>query len=113
MRQTSSHTRALIDQLIEPVSLWERLKSSRDDAAVLSEIGNSSEPAAIIDILPFILAGRRDVAAAAATAVHKLILGTTGTELAWLDWAPAPPFTLLRRSLLRVAQSVARAIGLA
>src|SRR6266446_2836499 len=87
MRPTSLRTRALIEQLNEPVSLWERLKGSRDDAAILSEIGDSNEPAAIIDILPFTLAGRPDVAAAAAMSVHKLVLVSTTKELKWLDCA--------------------------
>jgi len=65
--------------------LWEKLKGSRDDAAILSEIGNSGEPAAIIDIIPFILATSPDVATAAAKSVHKLVLGTTTNELVWLD----------------------------
>jgi hypothetical protein len=83
MKQTSSpHTRALIEQLVEPVGLWEKLKGSRDVAAILSEIGDSNEPAAIIDILPFILTGKPDVAAAAAMSVHKVVLGSTRKELA-------------------------------
>ena len=87
MRQTSPHTRALIQQLNEPASLWEKLKGSRNDAAILSEIGDSNEPSVIIDILPFVFAGKSDIAAAAATAVHKLLLGTPVKELAGLDSA--------------------------
>jgi HEAT repeat protein len=86
MRQTSPQTRALIQQLIAPVSLWENLKGSRDEVGILSAIGNSNEPSAIIDILPFILAGRREVAESAAVAVHKLLLKTSANELIWLDW---------------------------
>src|SRR5215813_4797271 len=87
MRQASPHTRALIEQLLEPAGLLEKLKSSRTDAAILTAIGDSNEWAAIIDILPFVLAKRPGVAAAAALAVHKLVLGTTIKELVWLDWA--------------------------
>src|SRR6185437_14381477 len=50
-----------------------------------SEIGNSNEPAAIVDILPFVLAAKPDVATAAATSVHKLVLRITTKELMWLD----------------------------
>lgn len=87
MRPTSPHTRALIQQLNEPASLWEKLKGSRDDAAILSEIGDLNEPSAIIDILPFVLADKPGPAAAAATAVHQLLLATPVKELAWLDCA--------------------------
>jgi hypothetical protein len=81
VKQTSPHTRAFIQQLYKFTSLWEKLKGSRDAATVLSEIGNSGEPAAIIDIIPFILATSPDVATAAARSVHKLVLGTTTNEL--------------------------------
>jgi len=92
MRQPSPQTIALIEQLDAPVSLWERLKGSSGEVAILSAIGDSSEPAATIDILPFVLSGTPDVAAAAALAVHKLILQIPLIELGWLDW------TLRRRS---------------
>src|SRR5256885_1061194 len=85
MKQPSPHTRALIQQLYKFTSLWGKLKGSRDDAAILCEIGNSGEPAAIIDIIPFILATSPDVATAAARSVHKLVLGATTNELVWLD----------------------------
>lgn len=85
MKQRSPHTKALIDRLYESIYLWEKLIGSRDDAEILSEIGNSGEPAAIIDIIPFILATNPAVATVAAKAVHKLILGTTTDELVWLD----------------------------
>lgn len=86
MRQTSPHTRDLIERLREPLSLREKLTGSRDYQAILSEIGDSNETAAIIDILPFIFS-RGDTAQAAAAAVHKLLLGTSLTDLPWLDSA--------------------------
>ena len=87
MRQISPHTRALIDQLVEPVGLWEKLKGSREVAALLSAIGDSNETAALIDILPFVIVGKPDVAATAARSVHKLVQRSTTQELAWLDFA--------------------------
>jgi HEAT repeat protein len=87
MKSTSPNTRALIQQLYEPASLWEKLKGSPEDAKILSELGDSHEPSAIVDILPFVLARRPEVAAAAALSVHKLVLGSTTKELAWLDFA--------------------------
>lgn len=87
MKQTSPQTRALIQQLYKPTSFWEELSGSRDEEAILTEIGNSGEPAAIIDIIPFILDKRHDVATAAARSVHKLILGITTNELSWMDQA--------------------------
>ena len=50
-------------------------------------VGDSNEPSAIIDILPFVIAAKPEVAAAAAMSVHKLVLGSTTKELAWLDCA--------------------------
>src|SRR5207302_5591667 len=42
--------------------------------------------AAIVDVLPFVLAAKPDVAAAAAMSVHKIVLRTTTKELVWLDY---------------------------
>ena len=75
MRQTSPHTRDLIQQLHE-----------RPNPVILSEIADSNEISAIIDILPFIFS-RGDIAHAAAAAVHELLLGTALTDLPWLDSA--------------------------
>ena len=85
MKRTSPHFRTLIQQLYEPATLWEKLRGSGDDAAILSEIGDSAEPAAIVDVLPFVLASKPDVAGAAAMSVHKLVLKSTAQELVWLD----------------------------
>src|SRR2546421_3335251 len=85
MTRTSPHLRDLIQQLYRRASLWEKLKGFTHEAAILSEIGDSNEPAAIIDILPFVIGGKPDVAAAAAMSVHKLVLTTTTKELVWLD----------------------------
>ena len=59
---------------------------SRAHVALLSEIGDSNEPAAIVDILPFIHK-KGEVAVAAADALHKLLQGTSPNDLAWLDAA--------------------------
>lgn len=79
MRKTSPHTRDLIQQLRGPTG-WQDYRS------LLSEIADSNEPAAIVDILPLILY-RSEIAFAAAAALHKLLLGTTTSELAWFDSA--------------------------
>ena len=79
MRPTSPHTRDLIRRLHGGVG-------SADCQTILSEIADSNEPAAIVDILPMILY-RGDVAFAAAAALHKLLLGIAPRELAWLDSA--------------------------
>lgn len=86
MRQTSPHTTELIQRLYEPLDLRERLTRSRDIQAILSEIGDSNEPAAIVHILPLILS-RTDIALAAAAALHKLLPATAPADLAWLDCA--------------------------
>src|SRR3984893_4530690 len=85
MRAISPDTRRLIEQLNEPVSSWERLTGSRADAKGLSKIGGLGEPAAIIDIVAFVLADRSDVASAAAAAVHRLTALTSPADLACLD----------------------------
>ena len=85
MRTISPNTRRLINQLYEPASFWERLSQSRKAAATITEIGNSAEPATIIDILPFVLADRKEVAIAAAAAVRKLIESASPTDLLGLD----------------------------
>lgn len=85
MRAISPDTRRLIEQLNKPVGFWERLTGSRADAKVLSAIGGLGEPAAIIDILPFVLADSSDVASAAATAVQRLTAATSPADLTGLD----------------------------
>ena len=87
MRPTSPDTKALIDRLNGPSGFWETLRASRDEADLLNSIGDSHEPAAIVSILPFALSTKRDVAKAAAVAVHKLALEMTSTQFAWLDYA--------------------------
>ena len=87
MKQTSPHTTALIERLNAPVTLREKITGSRDYKAILSGIADSNEPAAIIDVLPFVLAGKPDVAAAAVDAVHKLLRSVSVTDLTWLDSA--------------------------
>jgi len=86
MRNISASTKALIALLNEPVSFWQKLKAPRDDAEILSKIGDTSEAAAIVEIIPFIFAEKREVADAAAASVDKLIRITPPAELAWLDW---------------------------
>lgn len=85
MRTISPNTRRLINQLYEPASFWERLSHSGKAAGTLTEIGNSAEPVSIIDILPFVLADRKEVAIAAAAAVHKLTEATSPRDLLGLD----------------------------
>jgi hypothetical protein len=85
MRTISPNTRRLVNQLYEPVSLWERLSQSGKAAGILTEIANSAEPVAIIDILPFVLADRKEVANAAAAAAHKLTEATSPTDLLGLN----------------------------
>jgi HEAT repeat protein len=87
MGPISPETQTLIDQLNQRRSFWETLTGSRDDEGLLSEIGDSNEPAAITGILPFALSAKRDIAKAAAVAVHKLTRSITSSELAWLDSA--------------------------
>ena len=86
MKEPSPHTRALIDRLSEPHTLWEKLTGSRKYAAIFSEIAGSNEPAAIVDLLPFVLATKLNIATAAADAVHRLLRGFPAKELSWLEY---------------------------
>lgn len=85
MKDISPETKALIQRLYTPDGSGKKLNRSRDAESILIEIGNSGEPAAIIDIIPFILDKSPDVAKAAARSVHKLLAATTIREIVWLD----------------------------
>lgn len=85
MTKLSPETQRLIYDLTQRQTFLKALTSSHLDVSLLRSIGNSKEPAAVIEMLPFVLSRRNDVAEAAATAIHKLILETTTQELAWLD----------------------------
>jgi hypothetical protein len=86
MKEPSPHTRALIDRLSEPPTLWEKLTGSGEYNAIFSEIADSNEPAAIVDLLPFVLATKSDVATAAADAVHRLLRVFPTKDLGWLEY---------------------------
>src|SRR5215510_14796418 len=85
MKTISPDTRKLINQLYEPSSLWDRLSRTTRQAETLMKIGNSGEPAAIIDILPFVLADKEELAVAAAAAVNKLTEAASPADLLALD----------------------------
>lgn len=85
MKSISGQTRALIELLNEPVGLWERLRGGRRDAELLSQIADAGEPAAVVDLTPFVLAERRQTARAAAAAVGGLLASVTPAELSRLD----------------------------
>ncbi len=85
MRSISARTKALIEQLNQPTSFWERITSRCDDADLLLQIGNAGEPASVVDIIPFALSKSREVARAAAGAVDKLLVTLLPHELAQLD----------------------------
>jgi HEAT repeat protein len=87
VKSISPETQRLISDLNQPRGFVKTLTTSRIYVSLLISIGNSKEPAAIIEILPFVLSKKRDVAEAAASAVHKLVSGTTSEDLAWLDYA--------------------------
>ena len=87
VKSISPETQRLIADLNQPRGFVKTLTTSRIHVSLLISIGNSKEPAAIIEILPLVLSKKRDVAEAATSAVHKLVRETTGEELAWLDYA--------------------------
>ncbi|HKT83844.1 MAG TPA: hypothetical protein VJQ84_08425, partial [Solirubrobacterales bacterium] len=71
----------LIQELLAPVTLRERITGSRDYESILTKIAESNEPAAIVDLLPFTVASDRNVAVAAARAIHKLLSGIDAAEI--------------------------------
>lgn len=85
MKELSTQTRQLIQQLNEPRGFVEALTGSRDYVSLLFGVGDSKEPSALLEILPFALSKKRDIAGAAAAAVDKLVRETTAKELLWLD----------------------------
>lgn len=85
MKALSPHTRALIDRLSEPLPPWQKLTGSRDYKAIFAEIAEANEPAAIVDLLPFVLATKADVAIPAADAVHRLLGLIAAKDLGWLE----------------------------
>ncbi|HVG19838.1 MAG TPA: HEAT repeat domain-containing protein [Blastocatellia bacterium] len=85
MKNISAQTKALIELLNPPVGFWERLTGRHEDAGLLSQVGASGDAAAIIDITPFVLSERREVARAAAAAVESLLAGINPAELLQLD----------------------------
>jgi len=87
MKRLSTHTATLIERLNQPVTLREQLTGSRKYDRIFAAIADANEPAAIIEILPFTLATNTSVAAAAAVAVHKLLLATPAADLISLDLA--------------------------
>src|ERR1044072_4834146 len=86
MKVPSPHTRALIDRLNERGTWWEKLTGSSDYESIFAEIAEENEPAAIVDLLPFVIATKVDVAAAAADAVHRLLSVIPAKVLGWLEW---------------------------
>lgn len=87
MKALSPQTISLIQQLNEPRGFFEALTGSRDYVSLLLKVGESKELAALIEILPFVLSKKRDIAEAAATAVDEMIRESTARELQWLDYA--------------------------
>src|SRR5262245_41474130 len=93
MRSISRITRELI-QILRGPGLWDKLTGQRHEPGILAEIGDSGEPAAILEITPFLLSEKRDVALAAARAIHKLTMTASAADLASLDgmWRERSPY---------------------
>lgn len=85
MRSVSAQTRLLIEQLNASAGFWEKITSRRDDAGLIARIAESGEPAAVIDVAPFVLSENPSVALAAATAVERLLSAVRPEDLARLD----------------------------
>jgi HEAT repeat protein len=85
LKNISAQTKALIELLNPSAGFWERLRGRREDALRLSQIAASGEAAVIIDITPFVLSERREVARAAAAALENLLSVITPAELLQLD----------------------------
>ncbi|MBV9927310.1 MAG: HEAT repeat domain-containing protein [Acidobacteria bacterium] len=85
MRNVSAQTAALIERLNTPASLWEKITSKRDDAELIEQIADEGEPAAVVDVAPFVLSENPYVARAAAAAVDRLLSAVTPDDWAGLD----------------------------
>ena len=86
MKPLSDAARGLVDQLHARPSLLQRLSNATGmRCAVLAEIANAREPAAILYLIPFIFHESHDVASAASDAVRKLFLACADEELVGLD----------------------------
>jgi HEAT repeat protein len=85
MKSISAQTRLLIERLNAPASLREKITARRDDAGLIARIADSGEPAAVVDVAPFVLSENPSVARAAAAAVESLLSVVTPEDLARLD----------------------------
>lgn len=85
VRSVSVQTKLFIEQLNAPAGFWGKITSRRDDAGLITRIAESGEPAAVVDIAPFVLSENLSIARAAATAVERLLSAVTPEDLARLD----------------------------
>lgn len=85
MRSVSAQTKLIIEQLNAPAGFWGKITSRRDDAGLIVRIAESAEPAAAVDVAPFVLSENPSVARAAAAAVERLLSAVRPEDLARLD----------------------------
>jgi HEAT repeat protein len=85
VRNVSAQTKALVERLNTPASFWEKITSKRDDAELIARVADSGEPAAVVDLAPFVLSEDPSIARAAASAVEGLLSAVTSEDLARLD----------------------------
>lgn len=85
MRGVSAQTRLLIEQLNVPAGFRGKITAGRDDAGLIARIAESGEPAALVDVAPFVLSENPSVARAAAAAVERLLSAVIPEDLARLD----------------------------
>jgi HEAT repeat protein len=85
VRSVSVQTKLFIEQLNAPAGFWGKITSRRDDEGLITRIAESGEPAAVVDVAPFVLSENHYVARAAAAAVERLLSAVTPEDLARLD----------------------------
>ena len=85
MHRASPKTRELLNQLRRRRGFLDAFRGAPPEVRVLKQIGNSHELDAVDEVLPFVLSDRRDVANAAAEAIHQILEKRTSEELRELE----------------------------
>jgi len=87
IRPVSQQTQQLIIDLHNAVGRWNTIFNNGTAVAILTRIGETDQPAAIVQIVPFLLSNNHNTMNAAALAVTRLLAHAQPTDLIWLDSA--------------------------
>jgi len=87
IRPVSQQTQELIIDLHNAIGRWNTIFNNGAVVAILTRIGETDQPAAIVQIVPFLLSNNHNTINAAALAVTRLLAHAQPTDLIWLDSA--------------------------